>query len=118
MCLHFNKFKLFKLMRNSTCIFLIIFLIILCVIFFFLWVNAAVSLKYEVFNPTETYYYNTLRNINERHEYIKEVVKHNLSVIKWETTTKTAMAVTFFSAFGLFVFRKRIVKFNTYSIRR
>jgi len=105
-------------MRNSTCIFLIIFLIILCVIFFFLWVNAAVSLKYEVFNPTETYYYNTLRNINERHEYIKEVVKHNLSVIKWETTTKTAMAVTFFSAFGLFVFRKRIVKFNTYSIRR
>jgi len=69
-----------------------------------------VSLKYEVFEPTESYYYTTLKTSKERQEYVKEVAKHNLSVHKWETITKTVVAATVFTIFGLFVFRKRIVK--------
>lgn len=69
-----NSDKKKKIVLN----FISIILIISSCYFLLATINSAVSKKYGVFNPTESYYYSTLNTETEKMNYVKEIEHNNL----------------------------------------
>jgi hypothetical protein len=97
-------------MRNWVLIIIVVILYALTPYFIIRLLDNAVSLKYEVFEPTESHYYTTLKTQKEKTDYINKVEQHTEKLYRKEVLFKTLIAVTFLSATGLLIFRKRILK--------
>lgn len=75
------------------------------VYFFLATLNAAVSKKYEVFNPKETYYFSTLKTEIAKENYINEVEQNNLMI-------EARLICYFFIAIISLIFPILVLKFK------
>ncbi|MDT0641595.1 hypothetical protein RM553_02005 [Zunongwangia sp. F363] len=84
-----------------------IILIFLTIYFLLATINSAVSKKYEVFNPSETYYYSTLKTQAEKTDYINKV-EHNNFVIKGKVYIYFILTIlSFLAGFVILYHRNR-----------
>jgi hypothetical protein len=97
-------------MRIWAFIIVVVILYALTSYFMILLLDTGVSVKYEIFEPTETYHYTTLKTTKEKEDYIKKVDQHAEFLYKKEVLYKALSVLTFLSASGLLIFRKRILK--------
>ena len=97
-------------MRNWTFIILVLILYALTPYFIIRLLDNGVSLKYEVFEPTESHHYRTLKTQEDKIDYIEKVEQHTEKLFRKEVLFKTLIALTFLSATGLLIFRKRLLK--------
>ncbi len=97
-------------MKILTFIVLVVFLYSLTPIFMLRLLDTQVSIKYEVFEPTESEYYTTLKTKEEKEGYVNNVEKHNANLYRKAIIYKTLITVTFLSATVVILFRKRIIK--------
>ena len=99
-------------MKRWSLILLVILLYALTPYFFLRTLNCAVSLKYSVFEPTDSYYYTTLKSSEEKEEYVATIKKKNASIKRWHIINYSMMVFAFIAASGLLIFRREIVKSN------
>jgi hypothetical protein len=71
-------------------------------------INSAVSKKYGVFNPTESYYYSTLNTETEKMNYVKEI-EHNNLILRATPIIFLILTITsFISSILIVVYRNKI----------
>ncbi|MGG5486575.1 hypothetical protein [Gaetbulibacter sp. PBL-D1] len=88
--------------------FISILLIIISCYFLLATINSAVSKKYGVFNPTESYHYSTLNTETEKINYVKEI-EHNNLILKATPIIYLILTITsFISAILIVVYRKKL----------
>ena len=100
--------------KNKKVIFNFISLILIISSCYFLiaTINSAVSKKYGVFNPTESYHYSTLNTETEKMNYVKEIEYNNL-ILKAKPIIYLTLTIVFFvSAVLIIIYRKKIFKLN------
>lgn len=87
-------------------IFFAILLIFTSIYFGYSTLDSSVSKKYEIFEPTETYYYSTLKTEKEKVKYVNEINKNNQKV-NFRLYLNFILTILSFSGAFYLIFKKK-----------
>jgi len=97
-------------MKIKPFISLIVLLSGLTMFLFLCVIGNAVSMKYEVFNPKETFYYGSLKTKEEKVAYVEKIERNNSYINNKGTFFVVTTGITLITTIGLIIFNKRIIR--------
>lgn len=95
-------------MKSWVIVSIIVCFYMISTYFLILFYDNEVSIKYEIFEPTESYYFETLNIQQEKTDYVQEVREHQESLFHRRTNYALLFSFTFLISTGLLIFRRRI----------